>query len=46
MECISILIKHGAKNVGMSLGEDRVPDGLDFVVSTPGGSSSTRCPST
>jgi hypothetical protein len=37
MECISILIKHGAKNVGMSLGEDRVPDGLDFVVSTPWG---------
>jgi hypothetical protein len=37
MECIAILIKHGARNVGMSLGEDRVPDGLDFVVSTPWG---------
>lgn len=37
MECIAILIKHGAKNVGISLGENRVPDGLDFVVSTPWG---------
>jgi hypothetical protein len=37
MECIQILIKHGASNVGISLGEDKVPDGLDFVVTTPWG---------
>jgi hypothetical protein len=37
MECIAILVKHGAKNVGISLGEDKVPDGLDFVVMTQWG---------
>ena len=37
MECIAILSKHGAAKVGLSLGEDRIPDGLEFVISTPFG---------
>ena len=37
MECIAILTKHGATKVGISLGEDRVPDGLEFVIKTPFG---------
>ena len=34
MECIAVLTKHGASKVAISLGEDRVPDGLEFVVKT------------
>jgi hypothetical protein len=37
MECIAILVKHGARNVGLSISEARVPDGLDFIVTTPWG---------
>lgn len=33
-ECIDILIKHGARKVGMSVGEDKLPDGVDFVIDT------------
>jgi hypothetical protein len=33
-ECIDILIKHGARKVGMSVGEDRMPDGIEFVIDT------------
>lgn len=33
-ECIDILIKHGARKVGMSVGEDKVPDGIEFVIDT------------
>ena len=37
MECIALLAKHGASKVGLSLGEDRQPDGIDFLISTPFG---------
>jgi hypothetical protein len=37
LECIGILTKHGASKVGISLGEDKNPDGLEFVVRTPFG---------
>src|SRR6516225_5429282 len=37
IECIGILVKHGAKNVALSIGEDKIPDGLDFVIVTPWG---------
>jgi hypothetical protein len=37
MECISILTKHGATKIGISVGEDRQPDGLDFLIKTPFG---------
>lgn len=37
MECIAILTKHGASKIGISVGEDRQPDGLDFVIRTPFG---------
>ena len=37
MECVSILLKHGAVNVAISAGEDRSPDGLEFVITTPWG---------
>jgi hypothetical protein len=37
MECISVLLRHGATNVAISAGEDRSPDGLEFVITTPWG---------
>jgi hypothetical protein len=37
MECISILLGHGATNVAISAGEDKAPDGLEFVIATPWG---------
>jgi hypothetical protein len=37
IECIHILVKHGATNVALSVGEDKVPDGLDFIIVTPWG---------
>lgn len=37
IECIGILTKHGARKVGISLGEDKMPDGLEFIVQTPWG---------
>lgn len=37
MECIAILTKHGASKIGISVGEDRQPDGLDFIIKTPFG---------
>lgn len=44
MECISILTKHGASHVGISLGEDKTPDGLEFVIKTPFGPRSYSLP--
>jgi hypothetical protein len=37
MDCISILSKHGASHVGLALGEDQQPDGIEFVIRTPWG---------
>lgn len=37
VECIEILTRHGARHVALSVGEDRMPDGLEFVISTPFG---------
>lgn len=44
MECIAILTKHGASRIGISVGEDRQPDGLDFVIRTPFGLRSYSLP--
>lgn len=33
-ECIDILLKYGARKVGMSVGEDKMPDGIEFVINT------------
>lgn len=37
IECIGILTRHGATKIGISVGEDRQPDGLDFLIRTPFG---------
>jgi hypothetical protein len=37
MECIGILSKHGASHVGLSIGEDQQPDGIEFVIRTAWG---------
>jgi hypothetical protein len=34
MECISILRKYGAKQIGLTFGDDQVPDGLSFTIVT------------
>lgn len=37
IECIGILMEHGARNVSIAVGEDKVPDGLEFVIPTAWG---------
>jgi hypothetical protein len=37
IECIAILTRHGASKIGISVGEDKTPDGLEFVIRTPFG---------
>lgn len=37
LECVTMLMQFGAKNVGVSVGEDKVADGLDFVILLPWG---------
>jgi hypothetical protein len=37
LECVTMLMKHGARNVALSVGEDRNPDGLDFAIQLPWG---------
>jgi len=34
IECIGILTKHGATHAGLAIGEDRMPDGIEFVIRT------------
>jgi hypothetical protein len=44
IECIGILTKHGASHVGISIGEDKTPDGLEFVIRTPYGPRGYQLP--
>lgn len=44
IECIGILTKHGATKIGISVGEDRQPDGLDFLIRTPFGMKAYSLP--
>ena len=37
MECVGLLAGHGATKVGMTFGEARQPDGLEFIIDTPFG---------
>jgi hypothetical protein len=34
LECIKILTKHGASKAGISIGEDQIPDGIEFIIKT------------
>lgn len=37
LECVTMLMRFGAKNVALAVGDDRVPDGLDFTITLPFG---------
>lgn len=39
LECVTMLMRFGAKNVALSVGEEKMPDGLDFVIVLPWGAT-------
>jgi hypothetical protein len=44
LECVTMLMKFGARNVGISVGEDKIADGLDFVIQLPWGARQYSVP--
>lgn len=37
LDCVTMLMRFGAKNVALSVGEEKLPDGLDFTIVLPWG---------